>query len=237
MVSAHVGIQLDACGPNSTLMTAGVAGHQALGEGFHAIRSGAADFVIAGGSDHGHSLLDLACFVHDDRYTDAKAVESVAISEGAAVLALEDGAHASRRGAEGICEITGFADFTSGSGFHFERAVERSICAVIDQAGWDVAEIDGIVTTLTGKTEIDGRLAEVLESVLGSDSAALPYVEFDSFLGHSLAAAGPIACALMTRRMADDYRLERVLSLALSTSGHACALGLGRHRLTESSRP
>ena len=66
MISAHVAIQLDATGPNSTIMTAGIAGQQAVGEGFRSIQSGETDLVVAGGADYAHSLFDIACLARTD---------------------------------------------------------------------------------------------------------------------------------------------------------------------------
>ena len=51
MSSAHVAIQLNARGPNSTIMTDWVAGSQAIGEAGEWIRAGEADAVLAGGAD------------------------------------------------------------------------------------------------------------------------------------------------------------------------------------------
>ena len=50
MVSAHISIQFDLQGPNSTVMTDWIAGIQALGEGAAWIEQNEADVVVCGGA-------------------------------------------------------------------------------------------------------------------------------------------------------------------------------------------
>src|SRR5262249_50800604 len=51
LAAAHVAIQNDAQGCNTTITTACSAGTQAIGEGMRLIRRGDADVVLAGGTD------------------------------------------------------------------------------------------------------------------------------------------------------------------------------------------
>ena len=51
MVAAHISLAFNAQGPNSTIMTACVAGTQAVGEAFRLVARGDADVMLAGGAD------------------------------------------------------------------------------------------------------------------------------------------------------------------------------------------
>ena len=62
MISAHVAIQLDARGPNNTIMTDWIAGTQAVGEALRIIQGGEAVVVLAGGVDTGVFPHAYACY-------------------------------------------------------------------------------------------------------------------------------------------------------------------------------
>src|SRR5262249_57747584 len=51
MVAAHISMASNAQGPNNTVVTACVAGTQAVGEAFRMVARGEADVMLAGGAD------------------------------------------------------------------------------------------------------------------------------------------------------------------------------------------
>jgi 3-oxoacyl-(acyl-carrier-protein) synthase len=102
MASAHVAIQLDARGPNSTVTTDWIAGLQAIGEAARWIACDEADVVIAGGADCG-----VLPFVYASLEQAGILGNGFVPAEGAALFALESLDHAQERGARIYGEVTG----------------------------------------------------------------------------------------------------------------------------------
>jgi 3-oxoacyl-[acyl-carrier-protein] synthase II len=102
MASAHVAIQLDAHGPNSTVTTDWIAGLQAIGEAARWIACDEADIVIAGGADCGVLPFVYASLEHSGLLG-----HGFVPAEGAALFALESLDHAQERGARIYGEVTG----------------------------------------------------------------------------------------------------------------------------------
>jgi len=102
MASAHVAIQLEARGPNTTVMTGEAAGLQAVVEGAEWIREGRADAVLAGGADAPVHPFAFAAFEQAGRFAGPSPLVP---AEGAAVLLLEERASALARGARPLAEL------------------------------------------------------------------------------------------------------------------------------------
>lgn len=230
MVSAHVAIQLEATGPNSTLMTAGVAGQQAIGEGFRSIQSGETDLVLAGGADCGTALFDVACFAYDALFATQSDAKHLAVAEGSAMLVLENYDHAQKRNAAIYCEITAHADCSPPAQGTLDSTVPRSVGSVVRESGWKGHDVDCISSALSGNRDLDAALSSAYEEALSARSEGFQQIELDSRLGHTFAASGPISCALLADRLFRDQRFDRVVSHALSYSGHSISIAMQRTR-------
>jgi len=111
MVSAHVAIQLEARGPNTTVMTGWAAGLQAVHEGAEQVREGAADVVLAGGAD---SALHPFAFAGLEQA--GLLQRGLVPGEGAAMFRLEERSAALARGARIHGEIA-----SGASGVRFSK--------------------------------------------------------------------------------------------------------------------
>ena len=120
MLAAHISMAFNCQGPNNTIVTACVAGTQAVGEAFRMVSRGDADVMLAGGAD---SRIDpLMMLAYAALGTLSKGSRSpcelsrpfdrlrdgFVLSEGASVLVLEEYEHARERGAEIYAEVLGF---------------------------------------------------------------------------------------------------------------------------------
>ena len=98
MVAAHISMAFNAQGPNNTVVTACVAGTQAVGEAFRMVARGEADVMLAGGADSRIDPLLMLAYAalgtlsHADRRPEElsrpfdRLRDGFVISEGAAVL-------------------------------------------------------------------------------------------------------------------------------------------------------
>jgi 3-oxoacyl-[acyl-carrier-protein] synthase II len=216
MASAHAAIQLGARGPNSTLMTDWSAGLQALGEAADWIRCGQADAVLAGGADTGVIPHAYAGYEQAGLFAQPGFVPA----EGAAVLLLEESAHARRRGARPLAELAGAASAAaSADGAHLSGALLAALLAALREAGLSAAEVGELALASIHAAPWSSAEASALRQLFGEPP---PLLETTSRLGHALAAAGPIELAL---RLAAGLS-GPLLAAAPGFSGHAAALAL-----------
>jgi 3-oxoacyl-(acyl-carrier-protein) synthase len=181
MASAHIGIQLGAHGPNSTLTTDWIAGLQAIGEAARWIEDGEAEVVIAGGADCGvlpilYATLDAEGYFDGGRFVPA---------EGAALFVVEELAHARARGARILAEITGYATST-GTG-----ALTRTMIKALGHRHPSSVDLlcDAALFAGTHADEEERAIRTVF-------TTPPPRFECNSVAGFAMAAAAPLALAL-----------------------------------------
>ncbi|HEY5743991.1 MAG TPA: beta-ketoacyl-[acyl-carrier-protein] synthase family protein [Terrimicrobiaceae bacterium] len=197
-----------------TISTGCAAGLDAIGLAAKEIVSGAADYVIAGGTDCAIGLSPLTEFVNSGLSSTRNScperasrpfdvfADSGVCSEGASLLLIEEKSCAEARGATILAEIAGYA-----SCLDHDRSVPGSgwracIQGALDNAGWTPEMIDSISAWGPGHPVIDRIEAEALEEVLGSHSTHVPVYSIKGVIGNPMAAAGPlqVAAALFSFR-------------------------------------
>lgn len=164
MTSSHVGIQLSASGPNSTIMSDEAAGLQALGEASEWIRRGECEAVLAGGADTIVTPAGFAALAQADAARTPPA-------EGAAMLLLEDGDGARGRGATIRGWLRGYGTATGPC------ATSRAIGQALRDSGWAAADIDcvcgGEVAGIEGFRP-DARRVSVAGAIGNAAAAGAP---------------------------------------------------------------
>ena len=215
MPSSHVAIQCDARGPNSTIMTDGIAGLQAIGEAAQWIASGEADAVLAGGAD---SALHPYAYAS---YEQAGLLRSggngsFVPGEGAGVLLLESLSHARERHAPIKGEVVAFAAGT---------CLRETMCRTRERLGRRaappaLATFNGLQAAGAGVESCRSDLA----AVFGAGTRRIPCLDVTARLGHALAAAGAIDAALTIGALAGAGDL--VLCNSLGYGGQAATLAL-----------
>lgn len=120
MAAGKISIKLGAKGINKAIATACATGAHAIGDAYRSIQWGDADIVFAGGSDSKISNFSVGAFTsaktlskRNDEPQKAsrpfdKDRDGFVMSEGAAVIMLEELEHAKARGAKILAEITGY---------------------------------------------------------------------------------------------------------------------------------
>jgi 3-oxoacyl-[acyl-carrier-protein] synthase II len=198
-VSAAVATELGLWGPNLSVSTACSASLYAITLGVDAIRTGAADAMVVGGSE-AFSRMAVGCFnrlgaldTQCCRPFDRNRGGTI-FGEGAAMLLLESEESVQRRGARVLAEIHGFGWSCDGynatapdpSGREFEAALLRAFA----DAGMGPDAIGCVVPHGTGTLLNDQVESDVLNRVLGERMADIPVCAVKARVGHNGGAAG-----------------------------------------------
>ena len=209
MPAANVTIQLGLLGYTNTVTTACAAGTQAIGDAVEVIRRGAADVMIAGGTEAGISELGLAAFCAMRALTTGfndtperasrpfdRDRDGFAPAEGAGMLVLEALEHAQARGAEPLAEVLGYG--VSADGLYLVAPPDdgngaiRAMRAALANAALGPEAIDYVSAHATATELGDVAETRALKAVFGERAYALPVTALKSQLGHLLGAAGGV---------------------------------------------
>ena len=190
-------------GPSFAPLSACAAGAHAIGEAVELIESGRADAVVAGGSEAGLVPLARAAFSALDALSDSGISrpfdvrrDGFVMGEGAAVLVLEEGEQARKRGANILAHVRGYGATTDA--YHLTApdkegagAADAIRIALADAglASEDVVYINahGISTPLNDRSE-----TRVIKAALGDAAKDVPVSSTKSAIGHLLGAAGAV---------------------------------------------
>ena len=206
--------RLGVCANATTVSSACPSGLDALADAAAMIRSGEAELAIAGGADAPITALTMSSFIasglsslrNGEPETASRPFDltrdSGVISEGAAVMVLENLERAQARGARIYLEITGFgkerdldpAKPGSGLGQSMELALANSCTAKSD--------VDYISAYGPGHPVLDSAEIAVIKDVFGERAYSIPVSSIKGVTGNALAAGGPfqvVACALSIR--------------------------------------
>lgn len=181
-------------------------GLNALGMAYGAIRRGAADVIVTGGSEaplHPCVLLVLGrsdVFLRGDdtrgyRPFDSRA-RGLLLAEGAGICILEEYEHARRRGARIYGEIAGYGQTSDAQGWRsFDSSGKyyaRALSLAMSEAGLEPQQLGYISLDGRASPFFDLAEAKALATVFGADLKQLPVTVPRTMIGHSLAAAGVI---------------------------------------------
>ncbi len=209
MASGQVSIKTGARGPNSTVVTACATGSHAIGDAAEIIRRGAADAMIAGGTEAAVRPLAMAGFgnmkalsTRNDDYEHAsrpfdKERDGFVIGEGAGVLVLEALEHAQARGARIYGEVAGYG--MSGDAYHITmpapdgRGMIACMQAAVADAGIELDAVDYINAHGTSTGPNDRTETASIKAVFGEERARRKAISSTkSMMGHLLGAAGAV---------------------------------------------
>ena len=221
MAAAQVSRIVGAKGYNSTTVTACAAGTQAIGEGLIAIRRGATDVMLVGGSDASICELGLAgfcaCRTLSTRNDDPKRAsrpfdaqrDGFVPGEGAAVLIIEALEHALARGASIYAELLGFG--ATADAYHMVapdpdgNGAVRAMLAALEDAGVEPEDVDYINAHGTSTPLNDVTETKAIKQVFGEDAYRIPISSTKSMIGHLLGASGAIESVATILTIKDGY--------------------------------
>jgi 3-oxoacyl-[acyl-carrier-protein] synthase II len=219
MAAAAVSRYTGAHGYNSTATTACAASNQAMGEAVSVIRRGAADVMLAGGTEAGISLLGLSGFAvmralstrNDEPQKASRPFDAsrdgFIPSEGSVIMVLESLEHAIGRGANILAELAGFGS-TSDAG-HPVQPEESGVSAAVamqmalNDAQVSLDQVDYINAHGTSTPLNDALETVAIKRLFGDLAHKIPISSTKSMIGHSLGAAGSLDAAACVKTITE----------------------------------
>ena len=208
LTSGQISIKFGFKGPNHSVVTACATGAHSIGDAAEMIKRGAAEIMIAGGSEAAVCKLGVAGFCAarslSTKYNDQPAKASrpwdkdrdgFVIGEGAGIVVLEDYENAKKRGAKIYAELIGYG--MSGDAHHITKPSEdgsggfRAMSEALKMSSVNSDEINYInahgTSTLIGD---DIELSAIMRLTGGNDKIKISSTK--SSIGHLLGAAGSV---------------------------------------------
>ncbi|MDX1690899.1 MAG: beta-ketoacyl-ACP synthase II [Acidimicrobiia bacterium] len=209
MAGGVVSIDFNLFGPNICDVTACAASANAIGDAAEIIKRGDADVMVAGGAEASIVEFSITGFTqsralstnNDDPQGASRPFDAdrdgFVMSEGAAVLILEEFERAKARGADVLAEVVGYG--MSADGYHITlprpggAGAARAMENAMRNAGLGPADIDYINAHGTSTEANDATETQAIKLALGEERAReIPISSTKSMTGHLLGGAGAI---------------------------------------------
>jgi len=248
--SANVSIHFGFKGVNYATVTACAAAGHGIADAFRAIRYGAADLVIAGGSEAAATPLGVGCFMtmralstrNDEPHKASRPFDKdrdgFVIAEGAGIIVLEEYERAKARDAKIYAELKGTG--ATGDGSHITapdeqgRGAAEAMRRAIEYAKLDITDIQHINPHATSTPLGDLAENNAIKGVFGDHAKKLAISGTKSMTGHLLGASGGIE-AVMTVKAIETGDCPPTINLDNPDDGcdlNYCANEAQHHHIT-----
>ncbi len=206
LLSGQISIKYGFKGPNHSVVTACATGAHSIGDSGEMIKRGAADVMIAGGSEAAVCKLGIAGFCaarslstsFNDRPTESSRPwdinrDGFVMGEGAGIIVLEEMEFAKKRGAHIYAELLGYG--MSGDAHHITAPAEdgdggyRAMKSALEMAKLPANKVDYI--NAHGTSTIKGDAIE-LNAISRLFQHEIFVSSTKSSIGHLLGAAGSV---------------------------------------------
>jgi len=268
--SGHLAIELGLKGPNCAVVSACASGSHSIAEGAELIRTGQADAVVAGGTEGAISPLVLGGFcamrglaTRNDEPARASRPfdlgrDGFVMSEGAAVLMLEELEQAEKRGATIYAEVLGAGSSNDAHNMIQPDPTGTGVAAMmsraLESAGVEPEQVDYVNAHGTATPQGDIAETKAIKQVFGDHAYDLTVSSTKSMIGHLFGAAGAIEALVCAKAIHEgvipptinleepdpecdlDYvpneareaKVDVALSNAMGLGGHNACVLLGR---------
>lgn len=248
MIAGHLSIMFGLQGPNIAITTACTTGTHNIGFGARLIAAGDVDAMVVGGAEKSTSPTTMAGFsamkalsLRNDEPEQASRPwdrdrDGFVLSDGAAMLVLEEYEHAKARGANIYCELAGFG--MSADASHMTSPSENGHGAAmamqnaLNDAALDASDISYI--NAHGTSTPLGDIAETmaLKTTLGAHAAKVAISSTKSMIGHALGAAGSVEAVISVLALRDQVAPP---TINLDHPDEGCDLDYVPHQAREMS--
>jgi 3-oxoacyl-[acyl-carrier-protein] synthase II len=270
--AVHIALRTGARGPNLGVSSACATGADAIGRACETIWQGYAKAMFAGSAEAAISPIAMAAFDRmralSQRNDDPQAAsrpfdanrDGFVLSEGGAVLVLEELDFALARGAEPLAELVGYA--ATSDAIHVTapdpEGKGAALCMALALERAEVAPEDLSYINTHGTSTLLGDPAETeaIKLVLGDHAYRVPASSTKSIHGHLVAGAGTLEAAICIQALragiipptinletpdpacdldyvpnqAREAELEVALSNSFGFGGHNASLVIKRYR-------
>jgi 3-oxoacyl-[acyl-carrier-protein] synthase II len=208
MAAGLASIEHHLLGPVSCVVTACSASANAIGDAAEIIRRGAAEVMLAGGTEAAINDYAVAAFgqaralttrnddpEHASRPFDVDR-DGFLMGEGAGALVLEERERARARGATIYAEVAGYG--MSADAYHITlprpggTGAARAMTAAIKDAGIDPGDLGYINAHGTSTEANDATETAAIKIALGESAYSIPVSSTKSMTGHLLGGAGAV---------------------------------------------
>ena len=221
MAAGKIAINIGAKGLSKSVVTACATGAHSIGDAYRSIQYGDADVIFAGGSEH--SICDFSVGVFTSARTLSKSNEALdkasrpydvsrdgfVMSEGAAVLVLEELEHAKARGAKIYAELVGYGQSTDAYDMVAPdpegKGAEYALRYALKDAGLTPDDVDYVNTHGTSTHLGDIAESNMVARVFGDkeQNKKLLVSSTKSETGHMLGAAGAAEAIISIKTIND----------------------------------
>jgi 3-oxoacyl-[acyl-carrier-protein] synthase II len=212
MAAGQISIMLGLKGPNFCTTSACSSSADAIGTAFEMVHRGDVPVMFTGGSESSVNPISVAGFSalkalstnNDNPKTASRpfdaARDGFIISEGAAVLVIEDLEHALARKADIIGEILSYG--ASADAYHMTQPTEtgeggvRSMKRAIERGGIKPEDI-GYINAHGTSTQLNDKMETcAIKTIFGELAYKIPVSSTKSMTGHLVGAAGALEAAV-----------------------------------------
>ena len=208
--ASHVSMEHHLKGPSFTVSTACASSNHAMAQAFSMIRSGMAPAMVTGGSE------SMMCFGGVKAWEGLRVMSRDACrpfsanrngmvqGEGAGIFVFEEYDHARARGADVLCEVSGFAMSSDASDIVMpsKAGAARAIKGALDDARINPEEVGYINAHGTGTAANDKTECAAGADVFGTHADRLMISSTKSMHGHLIGGTGAVellACIMALR--------------------------------------
>jgi 3-oxoacyl-[acyl-carrier-protein] synthase II len=206
--AAAVAMKFKLFGPNYAPTSACATGAHAIGEAYRNLQAGAADMMIAGGTEAALTPLSVSAFArmgalsrrNDNPEAASRPFEKnrdgFVFGEGAGAVILETREHAEERGAPILAEVAGYG--ASADAFHVTQpdpdgaGAALAMRAALNDARANPDDVDYINAHGTSTPYNDRVETVAIKSAFGVEAKRIPVSSTKSQTGHLLGAAGAV---------------------------------------------
>jgi len=220
LAAGNVAIELNAKGVCSCVVTACAGGTDAIGEAYRLIKHGYNDIIAAGGSEAAITPLGIGGFTSMKALSESEDITRASIpfdkersgflmGEGAAILIVEEYAHALKRGANIYAEIVGYG--SNCDAYHITAPLPngegggKAMQLALDDATISYQEIDYINAHGTSTPLNDKGETAAIKTVFKDHAYTLAISSTKSMTGHMLGATGAFEVMMCVKAIEDSF--------------------------------